>query len=207
MYLVEQMQLKKGELSEIPKSTRQDISSGTIVSPGDWLGVIEEFIPSDGTYEDEDGSIYASTGGTVAIDEHRIAVHSDRDLELPVRGIKGIGRVSSVKKQIASIDLFKIGNRVINIPISAVLHISNSSHSYVRSMFDVVRPGDWIYCVIIKSGVPTNISTVGREYGVIKGLCNYCGQELGHFKASLLRCTNCEEVQPRVIARDFGVLI
>ncbi|MFX0113556.1 MAG: exosome complex RNA-binding protein Csl4 [Candidatus Hodarchaeota archaeon] len=194
-------------MNEIPNPKKQDISSGTIVAPGDWLGVIEEFIPSEGTYEEDDGSIYASTGGTVVIDEHRIAVQSERDLELPVRGVKAIGQVTSVKKQIASIDLFKIGNRVLSIPISAILHISNSSHSYVRSMFDVVRPADWVYCVIIKPGVPTHVSTVGREYGVLKGLCNYCGSELGRFKTTLLKCTNCEEVQPRVVARDFGLIL
>lgn len=201
------MQLLKGAMNEISDPKRQEISSGTIVTPGDWLGVIEEFIPSEGTYEDENGAIYSATGGTVAIDEHRIAVRSARDLEMPARGVKAIGQVSYVKKQIASIELIKIGNRVLNIPISAILHISNSSHSYVRSMFDVARPGDWVYCVIIKPGVPTHVSTVSREYGILKGLCNYCGHELGRFKPGLLQCKNCGEIQPRVVAQGFDTLI
>jgi len=197
----------KIRMSEIPNPKRQDISSGTVVAPGDWLGVIEEFIPSEGTYEGEDGSIYSSTGGKVVIDEHKIAVHCARDLVVPARGIKGIGQVTSVKKQIATLNLFKIGNRVLNIPMSAVIHISNSSHSYIRSMFDVVRPGDWIYCVIIKPGVPAHVSLVGREFGVLKGFCNYCGRELNQFKGTLLKCSYCDEIQPRIVAVDYGSIL
>ncbi len=194
-------------LEEISNHNKTEISSGTIVAPGDWLGVIEEFIPSNGTYEEKDGSIYASTGGKVVIDEHRIAVQTDREMVLPVRGVKAIGLVSTVKKQVASVDIFKIGTRILNIPITALLHISNSSHSYVRSMYDVCRPGDWVYSVIIKSGVPVHVSLVGSEFGVLKGLCNYCGHALIRFKTSLLKCSTCEEIQPRVVSHDFGKIM
>ena len=43
--------------------------NGTFVVPGDYLGVIEEFLPGRGTYID-DGNIHSSTTGHLLLDSN-----------------------------------------------------------------------------------------------------------------------------------------
>ena len=47
--------------------------SGDQVTPGEPLGVIEEFVPGHGTYE-ENGNIYSTIAGTVVVDKDELEI-------------------------------------------------------------------------------------------------------------------------------------
>lgn len=187
------------------KDKEKNPRDGTIVLPGDRLGVIEEFIPDKTCFEDE-GQLLSSLVGNVQIDEtrHRISVKGKKKIRFPQRGDRGFGQVVIARNQIASVEIHSLENDTIDIPYTAILHISNTSQHFVRSMFDVTRPGDWVKFEIIKGGIPSRISLRGRGLGVVHGQCISCGDTLHLKKRDLLECPSCGLIQPRVTSQNYG---
>jgi exosome complex component CSL4 len=84
-----------------------------------------------------------------------------------------------------------------------MLHVSNSSPRFERSMWDVVKPNDIIRAKVIDTSQRiAKLTTVGRELGVIKAYCSKCGNELV-LSAHILRCSVCRNVERRRLADDF----
>ncbi|MHA2359699.1 MAG: exosome complex RNA-binding protein Csl4, partial [Candidatus Thorarchaeota archaeon] len=84
-----------------------DVKSGDIVVPGDQLCVIEELMPSYGTYEKE-GVVYAAAPGTVSMDlkDRSISVVSPdgtMKLALPIAGDILMGKVTHAFEQRAEV--------------------------------------------------------------------------------------------------------
>ena len=189
----------------------KQIQNGSIVVPGEELGVIEEFIPSNNVFE-LDGRLFSTIVGTVDIDlsKSRISVHHPAEPVMPKRGDFGIAQITGVRNQVANVFIFHLRGKDLPIPFTGNLHIANASRDYVRSMLDVVRPGDWCRIEIIRGGIPANVSIVSprvSDLGVVIGYCVACGGQLRvEFKGSRRRisCTNCELRQPRAVAKSYG---
>ncbi len=177
----------------------------TRVVPGDKIAVIEEFLPDENCFE-EDGSIIAEVIGEVVIDSksHKIGVKPSKEHFSLKQGDIGFGRVEYVKKQIASVDIYK--NNDINIakPVNSILHVSEASRRFVRNMYEVARPGDWVRFRITKAEKPIYISFIGEGLGVVIALCNQCGHELNFFRRNLLKCPNCSSEQNRITSTLYG---
>ncbi|NHJ02270.1 MAG: hypothetical protein EAX86_09050 [Candidatus Heimdallarchaeota archaeon] len=180
-------------------------SEEDLVLPGDKIAVIEEFVPDDTCYEDE-GVIYSTFLGKVNPDskKHKISVQPLKKYQEVKVGDMGIGLVQFIKKQIASIDVFYINNEYLPVPFSSILHVSEASRRFVRSMFEVTRPGDWIKVRIIRTMKPVYVSLVGHDLGVIIAYCVQCGYELEFKRRNTLLCPNCDTLQPRITSRNFG---
>jgi len=189
----------------------KQIQTGSIVVPGEELGVIEEFIPSVNVFE-LDGRLYSTIVGTVEIDfgKSRISVHHPRKPVIPKRGDFGIAQITGVRNQVANVFIYHLRGKELPIPFTGNLHIANASRDYVRSMLDVVRPGDWCRIEIIRGGIPANISIVSpriSDLGVVIGYCVACGGQLKvEYKGSRRKifCTNCGLRQPRGVAKSYG---
>ena len=54
---------------------KKRVKDGDIVLPGDYLGVIEEFLPGEGIIE-EDGELYAARAGRVRINSEKVEIVS-----------------------------------------------------------------------------------------------------------------------------------
>ncbi|UCG90633.1 MAG: exosome complex RNA-binding protein Csl4 [Candidatus Heimdallarchaeota archaeon] len=175
------------------------------VLPGDKIAVIEEFLPDETCYE-QDGSIYSRIVGRVMTDskKHKISVVPKHPLRSIKSGDIGLGRVEYMKKQIASVDIYHLNKKNISIPISAVLHISEASRRFVKNMYEVTRPGDWLRFRIIRAMKPVYISLIGDGLGVIISYCIQCGYELEYKRRNLLECPNCETTQSRITSKYFG---
>ncbi|MFW9996756.1 MAG: exosome complex RNA-binding protein Csl4 [Candidatus Odinarchaeota archaeon] len=196
---------------ETAKQVRK-IESGAIVTPGEVLGVIEEFIPTDGVYE-RDGILFASLYGRVQIDKknHKIRITNDKQVILPVKGQLGIAYAIKVKKQTASLHIYFLQDSYefveVSVPFSANFHISNAPSRHFKTMFDVIRPGDWAIIKIIKSDeMPLYVAMPQsqRRVGVILAHCVSCGSNLDYYKRDLLICRTCGEIQSRALSSDFG---
>jgi exosome complex component CSL4 len=175
------------------------------VLPGDKIAVIEEFLPDDTCFEEE-GSILSGITGEVVTDlkKHKITVKPfKKHFELK-RGDVGLGRVEYVKKQIASVDIYLLNEREIALPVNSILHVRETSRRFVRSMYDVTRPGDWIKFRIIKANKPIYISLIGEGLGVVLAQCNRCGHELDFYRRNSLKCPNCAFIQNRITSKSFG---
>jgi exosome complex component CSL4 len=183
-----------------------------VVTPGEVLGVIEEFSPGNNCYE-IDGQIVSEAWGTVqTTSEHQIKINPLKKVFTPTKGSIALGLVSELRKQSATVTLthFKMGRetnfRSINYSTNAMLHISNVSDRYIRAIHDGVRPGDYIICKVLSVNPDLRISLFGsRDLGVISAICYSCGYEVDRIvKRNLIRCNNCGATQNRVLSSFFG---
>ena len=176
------------------------------VVPGAKLGVVEEFMPGPGTYE-RDGTIYSELTGYTVRDKINKTVSVDPTVKRPLVPMEGdtvIGTVATAQGKMATLNLFKIGDRIASNPFTALLHISTSSPRYERVMVEVCRAADVVRArvVNIKNRVP-QLTTIGRGLGVIKASCSRCGDPL-ILKGSVLQCQTCMNVERRKLADDYG---
>ncbi|MHA2207423.1 MAG: exosome complex RNA-binding protein Csl4, partial [Candidatus Thorarchaeota archaeon] len=186
-----------------------DVKSGDVVVPGDQLCVIEELSPSLGTYEKE-GIVYAATMGSVAMDlkDRSISVVSPDGtlkLALPVRGDILVGEVINSYEQRAEIHIAKRNGVDVLSTIVGEIRISNVTRRYVKSMHDVLRPGDIIRAVAMNTHeIPVELSLVGPELGVLFSKCVKCGNSLTLTTYNNMVCTRCENRETREVAKDYG---
>lgn len=69
---------------------KKTVKNGDLVLPGDYLGVIEEFLPGDGVRE-ENGELYATRAGKVRIDSDKMEISVE-----PVTDVPPLPRVGDV---------------------------------------------------------------------------------------------------------------
>ncbi|MFQ6095932.1 MAG: exosome complex RNA-binding protein Csl4 [Candidatus Bathyarchaeia archaeon] len=180
--------------------------SGQFVTPGEKLGVIEEFISSTGTYV-KDGSIFSRVVGRVLMDlmNKKVSVYPlARGACVPRVGNIVTGNVRSVQDSISILRIFKIGTRRLSGFFSGVIHISDCSFRYVDSMFDVCRMGDIARAKVIseKNGA-YHLTLKGENLGVLYAFCSSCGHILTRKRARMV-CENCGSIERRKTAMDYG---
>ncbi|MFX0013618.1 MAG: exosome complex RNA-binding protein Csl4 [Candidatus Hermodarchaeota archaeon] len=187
------------------KNNKKINSDDNLVVPGDKIAVIEEFLPDETCYE-QDGGIYSKIFGNVKTDpkKHKITVIPKNPHRTIKNGDIGLGRVEFMKKQIASVNIYYLNQEFLPIPMSAVLHVSEASRRFVKNMYEVARPGDWIRFRIIRTAKPIYISLIGNGLGVIISYCIQCGYELEYKRRNTLGCPNCDTIQTRITSKYFG---
>ena len=175
------------------------------VLPGDQLGVIEQYLPGAGTYEKE-GTIYAHFTGNARIDlknKRVTVVPSTRVASLPKEGTTVIASVVHASEKNATVNIWRINDKTIQVPFTAMLHISSSSPRYERNMADVCKAGDIIRARVIEINRIPQLTTAGRGLGVIKAFCSKCGAVL-EFKNRRLQCASCGNLERRRLAEDYS---
>jgi len=186
-----------------------DVKSGDIVVPGEQLCVIEELSPSYGTYEKE-GIVYAASPGAVSMDlkQRSISVldtHGKMKLALPVNGDILIGEVTNSWEQRAEILIVRRNDEDVHSHIYGEIHISNVTRRFVKSMHDVIRTTDIIRAKAINTHeIPTVLSVVGNDLGVIMAKCSKCGNPLTLTTYNNMFCLRCENRETREVASDYG---
>ncbi len=182
---------------------------GDIVVPGDRLCVIEEMLPGFGTYE-IDGVVYAATPGTVKIDRKKRSIsildHNGKmRLPLPVKGDILVGEVMNVYDQRAEVAIAKRNDVDIHNQLIGEIQIINVTRRYIKSMHDVLSPRDIIRAVALNThALPTQLSLVGHNLGVIYANCRRCGNALTLTTHNNLVCLRCENRETRAVASDYG---
>ena len=177
------------------------------VLPGDKLGVIEQYLPGAGTYEKE-GTIYAHFTGNARIDlknKRVTVVPTTRVPPLPKEGTTVIASVIHATEKMATVNIWKINEKAILNPFTAMLHISSSSPRYERNMSDVCKAGDVLRARVIEINRIPQLTTAGRGLGVIEAFCSKCGALL-EFKNRRLQCASCGNLERRRLAEDYGNL-
>ena len=178
-----------------------------IVAVGDFLGVVEEYIPGFGTYE-SNGKIFSSFVGYKKVDRQRLEISIEpikkKDEIVPQVGDVVICEVVMVRKQSAMVHIFKIRNHFLFDTQSAMLHVSNMSQNYLNNVEEGFRPTDIIRAKIIsKNFTEYEITTKYPELGCIHSECNCCGAVLQRDGNELV-CNTCGFPNRRKIAKDYG---
>ncbi len=180
--------------------------SGQFVVPGDRLGVIEEFMPGPGTYE-QNGTIYSFATGRALVDvlNKQVSVFPQtRFLAFPKVGSIVIGQVRDVQSRIAVVRIFQVDTRPLSGFFTGILHVSDVSLRYVESMYDACKPGDIIRTKVVSDKNRTfHLSTKEPNLGVIYAFCSRCGNFLT-FRRVQMRCSKCGKIEKRKVAQDYG---
>ena len=107
-----------------------------IVMPGDKLGIIEQYLPGDGTYDDN-GDIKSSVLGNVKINQKMkvISVEGTAKPALLKVGDMVYGQITDIKPQRANvkIDCMKDNGRPLALPYMGAIHISQAKKDYLES--------------------------------------------------------------------------
>jgi exosome complex component CSL4 len=180
--------------------------SGQFVVPGEQLGVIEEFMSDSGTYVKQ-GIVYSKTTGRALMDilNKKVSVYSlVRNINIPRVGSLVVGQVLQVRSKKALLRIYKVGKNNMNSFFSALLHISDTSPSYVDTMFQVCKTGDIMRAKVVSDKNRTfQLSTIDENLGVIYAFCSECGHMLLLNKGKMW-CNECNRPEKRKIASDYG---
>jgi len=183
-----------------------DDKCGQLVLPGDRLGVIEEFIPDDGTYV-RDGVIYSRMVGRALIDRssRQVKVYSlVTDTRVPKIGSTVLAQAGNVQTDNAMMRIFQVGKTELSGVFVGMLHVSDVHMRYVDSMFDVCKPGDILRAKVVGDKNRTyHLSTKDKNLGVVYAFCSRCGFMLESKRQDML-CPRCGNVEGRKIAADYG---
>jgi len=151
-----------------------------VVTPGEKIGVIEEYMPGSNTYED-DGNVISSAVGTLDIDaqNRKIGVKAEKRAVIPEVGDVIEGVITMMKEDVAQVKIIDIkGKKPLTGDFSGSLHVSQAAKSYTTSIYDVANLNDRILAKITTSWMPYQLSTADDDLGVIYGVCIRCGDEL-----------------------------
>ena len=179
--------------------------SSSIATPGDLLGVIEEFTPDVGAYE-ETGRVYSALVGEVVkdMDERRVSVLSAKQGPLmPRRGDVILGVVTGVRKDVAEVDVYQVeGLRPFTSPFKAVLHVSEVDVRFVDRILNALWPGDVVRAKVIAFKDPYPLSFKERGLGVLLAFCSGCRHPL-LLKAGRLTCPACGSQEQRKVSSNY----
>ncbi len=171
------------------------------VTPGEQLAFEEEFIGGRGTFT-ENGIIYSSIKGEKIEDpKTRMVLVKGNEFELVKPGDVVVGMVSSISKQVASIESITPEDSFKSYPsIKTFLRISELSNSYAESMRSFITIGDIIKARIIEVKTLGIYLTIKQpELGVVRTYCTNCKSELT-LRGRLLVCSECGAKQQRKMA-------
>lgn len=182
------------------------IIKNVFVSPGEKLGVIEEYIPGKGTYV-ENGNIYSSITGELYRDLARREIHINpktHQLLIPRQGDIVVGKVKNVQEKNLILDILQIGNTQLPNAFTGIMHISDVSSIYIKTTNDAFKVGDIVLAKVISTkNREFHLSTRSAKMGVIQAFCVECGNLLVRQKKHL-RCARCNKLDKRKIAEDYG---
>jgi exosome complex component CSL4 len=171
------------------------------VTPGEQLAFEEEYIGGKGTFT-EKGVIYSSIKGEKIEDsKSRMVSVKGKCFELIRPGDVVVGTVSTISKQMASVEYVTPENKFKSYPsIRTFLRISELSTDYAESMRSYITIGDIIKARVIEIKTLGIYLTIKQpELGVVRTFCTNCRSELT-MRGRLLVCSECGAKQQRKMA-------
>ncbi|MBS7611164.1 exosome complex RNA-binding protein Csl4 [Candidatus Bathyarchaeota archaeon] len=178
-----------------------------VVVPGDKIGVIEEYIPYNGTYE-HNSEILSSLAGFLEedLEKHTVSVKTMRRILLPKPGDVVYAVVVSTSEKSASVMIISINNKLLNNYFSGLIQIRSSSMDSMKSIRSALKPGDMVKCEVLGYNNDIYHLRMHRsEFGVVYALCTKCGGVLVR-SGKELKCQICNNIENRKIANDYGII-
>ncbi|MCX8174449.1 MAG: exosome complex RNA-binding protein Csl4 [Thermoplasmata archaeon] len=184
-----------------------------VIIPGEEIGTTEEYIAGNGTFE-KDGKIVACVLGFLKIDEN------ERRVEVvPINPPSTIKKNSTVycvvedlKQAMAIVEVISVDSKIREIAgtTQGAIHISKISQKYVENITSVLRIGDILRAGVLQSAPTIQLYINEPHLGVIKAYCIRCRRPLvrkPNLRENTLYCENCDRVETRKIADDYGNVV
>ena len=184
------------------------IEEEQIVMPGDKLGIIEQYLPGEGTYDDN-GDIKSSVLGNVKIDQKMkvISVESDAKPALLKVGDIIYGQITDIKPQRANVNIecIKGNGRPLALPYMGAIHISKAKKDYLEKLSDAFRIGDIIEAKVVKvTGDNVDLGTTDPDCGVLKAMCTRCRDYMHTTsKKDEVQCNTCNKKERRKVSQNY----
>ncbi len=188
----------------------ESAKNNEIVLTGQYLGVVEEYLPDKESTYVRDGQIFATKTGIVSIDKERRAIeiksHHDEDRKtIKINDIL-IGTIQFLRLYSVGISFATINNKVhFNSSYFGNIHVSHISHKFIEKISDAFQITDIVRAKVIKQEQSEySLSTKGNNLGVIHADCSICGSTLEKIGQNRLKCPRCGSTENRKLASDYG---
>ncbi|MFW9945630.1 MAG: exosome complex RNA-binding protein Csl4 [Promethearchaeota archaeon] len=188
---------------------KESIKNKDIVLTGQYLGVVEEFLPDKQSSYIKDGKIFATKTGIILIDKDKkkieIKSHQEKDRKTVEVGDIVIGTVLFLRQYSIGINFHTINNKLhFNSSYFGNIHVSQISHKYIDKISDAFQITDILRAKVIEqTSNEFKLSTVGKNLGVIHADCVICGTVLEKVSYNKLRCSRCGNIETRKLANDY----
>jgi len=188
---------------------KKSLKNDDIVLTGQYLGVVEEFLPDKQTTFVKDGQIYATKSGIIEIDNEKrkieIKTHQEKDRKVVKIGDIVIGPILFLRQYSVGINFYTINKKIhFNSGYFGNIHVSQISKSYIEKIQDAFQITDIVRARVISLNYNEyNLSTSGKDLGVIYADCVICGTPLDKIGHNKLRCERCGNTETRKLASDY----
>lgn len=189
---------------------KESAKNNEIALTGQYLGVVEEYLPNKQSTYVREGQIYATKTGIVNINKDRRAIEIKSHQEEDRRTVKindiVIGTLLFLRLYSVGISFATINNKIhFNSSYFGNIHVSHISHKFIEKISDAFQITDIVRAKVIRQEQNEyRLSTVGKNFGVIHADCSICGTTLEKIGVDRLRCPRCGNVENRKLASDYG---
>ncbi len=189
---------------------KESAKNKEIVLTGQYLGVVEEFLPDKQSTYVKDGQIIASKTGVINIDTNKRLIevrdHQEEKRKTVKIGDRVIGTVLFLRQYSVGLNFHTINGKIhFNSSYFGNIHVSQISKKYIERISDAFQTTDIIRAKVIEQNYNEyKLSTSGRNFGVIHADCLICGTPLKKIGIDRLRCPRCGNLESRKLADDYG---
>ncbi len=190
--------------------SKKSPKDGDIIVTGDYLGVVEEFLPDKQSTFTKEGKIYATKTGLITVDNKErkieISTHQEKDRKVVKIGDTVIGVILFLRLYSVGISFYTINKKIhFNSNYFGNIHVSQISDKYVEKIHDAFQITDIVRARVVQQEYNEyKLSTTGKHLGVIYADCVICGNPLSKIGYNKLKCERCGNVESRKLANDYG---
>ena len=189
--------------------SKKSVNDKEMVMTGQYLGVVEEFLPDKHSTFVKDGEIFSTKIGITNIDKNKreiVVKPLQEDKRKVVKnGDLVIGTILFLRQYSIGISFYTLNNKLhFNSAYMGNVHVSEISNKYVEKIQDVYKITDIIRAKVI--GQESNeykLSTTGKNLGVLHAECIICGTVLDKDGFNKLECPRCGNIEYRKLADDY----
>lgn len=189
---------------------KDSAKNNEIVLTGQYLGVVEEYLPDKQSTYVKEGKIFATKSGIVKIDKERRAIeilsHQEKNRKTIKLGDIIIGTIRFLRLYSVGIGFATINKKIhFNSSYFGNIHVSHISKRFTEKISDAFQITDIIRAKVIRQEENEySLSTVDNNLGVIHADCSICGTTLEKIGQDRLQCSRCGNVENRKLASDYG---
>ncbi|MFX1236308.1 MAG: exosome complex RNA-binding protein Csl4, partial [Promethearchaeota archaeon] len=134
--------------------SKKSVKDKEFVMTGQYLGVVEEFLPNKNSTYVKDGEIFSSKIGTTHIDSKKreiTIIHANEEERKTVKvGDIIIGTILFIRTYSVGIDVYAINNKLhFNSSYMGNIHVSEISNKYVEKIQDAFQATDIVRAKVI----------------------------------------------------------
>ncbi len=190
--------------------SKKSLDDEDIVLTGQYLGVVEEFLPDKQSTFIKDGKIFATKTGLITVNNKEkkieISTHQEKDRKVVKIGDTVIGAILFLRLYSVGISFYTINKKIhFNSNYFGNIHVSQISDKYVEKIHDAFQITDIVRARVVEQEYNEyKLSTTGKNLGVIYADCVICGNSLTKIGYNKLKCERCGNVESRKLANDYG---